>query len=360
MFQAISRITNHKALQQIPKNEDALRIGILGAAGIAPYALIYPASHLKEAVVTTVAARDINRAKQFAAKFKIPKVLGSYDELLADPDIDAVFIPLPNSLHCEWAIKALKAGKHVLCEKPIASNHYEAEQMTTAAVESGKVLMEAFHYRYHPLTARLQEILASGELGTIKEVVTLGYIPFFSFSKDDIRFRFDLAGGATMDFGCYAINLIRLILGEEPTEVTSAAATLYKPQIDESMQATLTFPSGAVARLDYSLRAWTFRSRITVRGDKGELELSGFPLFSMVHSLTVKDLASGKSRTEKIYGEEQESTYFHQLKAFVKTVRGDAEACKSTKEDAILNMKVIDSIYEKAGLQVRGKTPENV
>jgi len=319
---------------------------------IAPFAIITPAARMPEATVSAVAARDAARGAEFAAKHMIPRVFDSYDKLISDPDIDAVFIPLPNSLHCEWAIKALDAGKHVLCEKPMASNADEAERMSVAADKNDRVLMEAFHWRYHPVAGRLLEILTSGELGTIQNVELVGYLPWIIFSSDNIRFNYNLAGGALMDFGCYAVNLIRFIMKEEPV-VTQAHATLYKPQIDESMQASFAFPSGGTASIDCSLRAWRFKTSVVVTGDKGRLELSGFPLFSMFHSITVTNKESRKSRTEKCYGD-NESTYWYQLKAFVQTVRGNKNACISTKEDAILNMKVIDAIYEKAGLVKRG------
>ncbi len=137
----------------------ALRIGVLGAARIAPTALTRPAKQVPEARVLAVAARDPARARKFADKHDVPRVHASYDALLADPEIDAVYNPLPNALHCEWTIKALEAGKHVLCEKPMASNAREAERMAEAAEKTGLVLAEAFHYRYHPLAARMREII---------------------------------------------------------------------------------------------------------------------------------------------------------------------------------------------------------
>ncbi len=147
-----------------------LRIGVLSAARIVPSALLSPAKQTPEVIVSGIAARNPQRAQAFARKHHIPRVFASYDELIADPDLDAVYIPLPNGLHAAWTIKALEAGKHVLCEKPFASNAEEAEQMAEAAERSGRVLMEAFHYRYHPLAARMKEIVTSGELGTIRHI----------------------------------------------------------------------------------------------------------------------------------------------------------------------------------------------
>src|SRR4029079_12268589 len=145
-----------------------------------------------------------------------------YEALVHDPEIDAVYNPLPNSLHYEWTIKALQAGKHVLCEKPLASNAREAAEMARVAAETGRVLMEAFHYRYHPLALRVQEILRGGEIGAVRELEADFFIPLF-LSPNNIRFRYDLAGGGTMDTGCYCINLLRWAAGSEPQVVHAEA-----------------------------------------------------------------------------------------------------------------------------------------
>src|SRR5512135_1936060 len=154
-----------------------LRIGILGAARIAPMALVRPAQQVPEATIVAVAARDPIKAQAFATKHGIPDVHPSYDALLADPAIEAVYNPLPNSLHCEWTIRALDAGKHVLCEKPLATNAAEAERMAEAASRTGRVLVEAFHWRYHPLAARMKNVVESGELGRLRDIETSFCIP---------------------------------------------------------------------------------------------------------------------------------------------------------------------------------------
>ena len=145
----------------------------------------------------------------------------SYAALIADPDIDAIYNPLPNGLHAEWTIAALEAGKHVLCEKPFTANAKEAEDVAAVATRTGLVVMEAFHYRYHPLAQRMREIVDSGELGTIRRVETALCFPLPKFS--DIRYQYDLAGGATMDVGTYTVHMARLLGREEP-EVVSAEA----------------------------------------------------------------------------------------------------------------------------------------
>jgi len=167
-----------------------LRIGILGAARIAPMALIRPAKQVPEAAIVAVAARDPARAHKFAAKHGIARVADSYAALIADPEIDAIYNPLPNSLHAEWSIKALEAGKDVLCEKPLASNAEEAQAMADAAVRCQRFLGEAFHYRYHPLAARMKAIVESGALGSVQHIA-------ISAPRDrweEVRDKLDAAG----------------------------------------------------------------------------------------------------------------------------------------------------------------------
>src|SRR5450759_4989502 len=229
---------------------DTVRIGILGAARIAPAAVIKPAKSISAAVIDAVAARDRDRADAFASKHGIPKVRDSYAALVADPQLDAIYNPLPNGLHAQWTIAALEAGKHVLCEKPFTANTKEAEAVAAVAAVTDLVLMEAFHYRYHPLARRMREIVESGELGTIRRVETALCFPLPKFS--DIRYQYDLAGGATMDVGTYTVHMARLLGREEP-DVVSAEAKLRTPDIDRAMRAELRFPSGHTGRITCSM-----------------------------------------------------------------------------------------------------------
>ena len=201
----------------------ALRIGILGAARITPSALIKPAQKSDEVVVAAVAARNVSRAQAFAAKHGIARVHDSYEALIADPDLDAIYNPLPIALHGKWTRAAIAAGKHVLCEKPFTANADEAREVAELAAKSGRVVMEAFHYRYHPCASRVEEIIASGELGKLERVEAhwCFWMPKFS----DIRYNYSLAGGALMDLGCYAVDMVRRFGGSTP-EVVSAQAKL--------------------------------------------------------------------------------------------------------------------------------------
>lgn len=329
---------------------EALHIGILGAARIVPMALIKPARQVANVTVSGIAARDTTRAHTFARKHHIPHVFASYDELLADPRIDAVYIPLPNSLHERWTLRALEAGKHVLCEKPFASNAAEAERMAEAAQKSGLVLMEAFHYRYHPLAARMKEIVTSGELGKIRRIDA--WLCFPLLSRNDIRYNLSLAGGATMDTGSYTINVLRFLAGEEP-EVVQAVPRLASPQVDRRMDAELRFPNGITGHFTASLLSSTLlRIGIRVTGEQGEMRVFNFIAPQFYHRLTVRT-PKGR-RTEHLAGE---ATYTYQLRAFAQAITQRIPVPTNPTE-AIANMRVIDAVYRRAGLSIRGEIAE--
>jgi predicted dehydrogenase len=328
------------------QNAGPLRIGVLGAARIAPIALVWPARRVPEAQVAAVAARDEARARRFASRHGVARVHRSYAELVADPELDAVYNPLPNALHCEWTLRALEAGKHVLCEKPLAANADEARRMHEAAAKAGRVLMEAFHWRYHPLASRLREIVDSGRLGRVAHVEASMCIPLPV--PGDIRYRLDLAGGATMDAGCYAVSLVRHLAGAEP-EVVSAQARLSSPGVDRWMRAELRFPDGSSGRITCSL----FSSQLLavearVVGDAGRLYVFNPVAPQLFHFVRVST-PSGSS-FERVSGE---ATYTHQLRAFVRAAR-DGAPIPTDGAHGVANMSVIDAIYRKAGLQPRG------
>lgn len=325
-----------------------LRFGLLGAARIAPTALVRPARAVGGIVLGAVAARDVARARAFASKHGFARVHDSYAALIADPELDVIYNPLPNSLHAEWTIRALEAGKHVLCEKPLASNEAESVRMAEAARKSGRVLMEAFHYRFHPLMARVLTILTDGEIGEVKRIETAMCIPLPL--PGDIRYRWDLAGGATMDVGCYAIHMLRSVAGMEP-QVLSARAKLSSPKVDRAMEAEFRFPNGATGSIECSLFSRRLlKLGIKVYGAKGELHVLNATVPQLYHRLTVRN-GEGK-RSEKV---PSEGTYTHQLRAF------KAAVCEGAMpliplEDSIANMRVIDAVYRAAGLPVRGMT----
>ncbi|MFI5589329.1 Gfo/Idh/MocA family protein [Amycolatopsis sp. NPDC051758] len=324
----------------------SLRIGILGAARIAPTALVKPASASSDVEVVAVAARSADRAQAFASKHGIPRAYAGYEDLLADPDINAVYNPLPNGLHGRWTRAALSAGKHVLCEKPFTANAAEAREIADLAAEFDRVVMEAFHYRYHPLALRVEEIVASGELGTLERVETALCFPLPKFS--DIRYDYHLAGGALMDAGCYAVHMARTFGGGETPTVVSASAKLRSPRVDRAMTAELKFPSGHTGRVTCSMWSSSFlKIGAKVTGSKGSISVFNPLAPQAYHRFSVR--IGGARRTEKF---PRRASYAYQLDAFAAAVL-HGEPVKTSAADAVETMTVIDEIYRAAGLPPR-------
>ncbi len=329
----------------------SLRIGILGAARIAPAALIKPARAVAAtgaAVgVEAIAARDPLRAQAFARKHNIARTHSSYEDLIADPELEAIYNPLPNGLHAQWTLAALAAGKHVLCEKPFTANAAQAQAIADAAGD--RVVMEAFHYRYHPLAARMAEIVHSGEIGEIESVHTAMCFPLPRFT--DIRYNFDLAGGALMDAGCYALHCLRLLGPGQPQVSAARALTLARdPRVDRAMIVDLTFPNGATGRAQTSMWSSTMlRISARVTGSKGTLAVTNFAAPQFPYRFTVT--AAGRKRTETF---SRTPTYTYQLKAFAAAVAGDPTANLTPPADSIVTMRLIDAAYLAAGLPLRG------
>lgn len=321
------------------------RIGVLGAARIAPAALIKPARQVEGAVVAAIAARDPLRARAFAAKHGIETVHPSYEALVEDPTLDAVYIPLPNGLHARWTLAALAAGKHVLCEKPLTSNAAEAQAIADAAGDF--VVMEAFHYRYHPLARRLEEIVHSGELGEIQRVETAMCFPLPVFN--DIRYNHDLAGGALMDAGCYAVHCLRLAAPGQPTVTGARALTLRNdPRIDRAMSIDFAFPNGGTGRARGSLWSSTLLN-ITAKvvGTRGTLAIFNFS--APHHGSRFRVTVNRNRRLERF---PRKHTYTYQLEAFVAAV-GGAGTNLTPPTDSIATMTLIDAAYTTAGLPLR-------
>ena len=322
-----------------------LRIGTLGAARITPMALIRPARDVPEAEVVAVAARDRRRAERFASKQGIRRVHDTYEALVNDPEIDAIYNPLPNAWHAPWTLKALEAGKHVLCEKPFTSNAVEAREVADAARRTGLVVMEAFHWRYHPLAERLVELARSSEVGQIRHVDATFCIPLPM--RNDIRWQLDLAGGSTMDVGAYTASIVRHVTGEEP-EVTSARAKARRPGIDRWLTADLSLPSGATARVTNAM--WSGRvlaCAVRVVGSEGEIKVLNPVGPHVFHRFSVT--TDGATRRERF---PRTPTYNYQLQAFCGAVREGA-SIPTDADDAVKNMELLDAIYDVSGLGIR-------
>ena len=324
-----------------------LRIGILGAARIAPSAIIFPA-HATGHQLVAIGARDKGRASEFAKQYMIEKVYGSYQEVIDDPDIDVIYNPLPNNAHGPWNIKALAAGKHVLSEKPSASNAAEAKEVAAAVSKSGKVFMEGFHYYYHPVFQRLLAIVKSGEIGEVIKVESSLLIPMPE--KEDLRLKFDLAGGSMMDVGCYALHsqrmISQLIADGEPT-IVKADANAADGKIDTKLYMQLKYPNGvaALAKGDFESEAMT--APLTVTGSKGSVHLPNF-VVSGWDPRVIVDVA-GNKRVEQL---PSISTYTYQLIAFADAV-DLGKPVKTDAKDALAQSQLIDSAYLSANLPLR-------
>lgn len=325
-----------------------LNFGVLGTARITPHALLRPAKKLSEVNVAAVASRRTGAANAYAKKHAIPKVHDSYEALLADPQIEAVYIPLPNSLHLPWTLKALEAGKHVLCEKPLANNADDAQHMTDAAARAGRLLAEAMHFRYHPLAVRIEQVCRQS-LGRIRHVEMFNCFPIAS--GKDIRYDYALGGGGMMDLGCYAVSLLRLIAREEPT-VVKATAKLANPKVDRWMAVELQMPSGGTAKVTCAIWSWpAMKSDMTVTGERGELKIGNPFAPHLFHFLKLKT-ANGNSK-EQLKG--LDTSYDYQLRAFLAAARGGPKLLTDGAE-AVANMRVIDAAYLAAGMPRRGET----
>jgi D-xylose 1-dehydrogenase (NADP+, D-xylono-1,5-lactone-forming) len=249
-----------------------LRWGIMGCAQIATGSVMPAIMDSETGMITAVASRGLEKSSAVAAEFGIDKAYGSYEELLADKDIDAVYIPLPNHLHREWVIRAAEAGKHILCEKPIALNSEEAAEMVKACNDAGVHLAEAYMYRHHPRIAELQEIIASGEIGELRSIRgTFTYND--ATDASNIRFKSAWGGGSLYDIGCYPLSAARLLFGAEPEAVTVHA--MFSPEhdnVDMMASGLVEFPKGLSLIFDCGMWAYN-RQLLEILGTDGMIEV---------------------------------------------------------------------------------------
>ncbi|MEL7448684.1 MAG: Gfo/Idh/MocA family oxidoreductase [Pseudomonadota bacterium] len=320
-----------------------IRIGLLGASRIARGAIIEPVACNDSFEVVAVAARSPSRAREYADTHRIPIVEPDYAALIANPAIDLVYVGLPPSEHREWTVAALQAGKHVLCEKPFAMNALEAESMVVAASETGKTLIEAFHYRFHPLFARIMEVLSAGSIGPVQHIDCRFNVPI-AYEPAELRFNRHLGGGAMMDLGCYPAHWARTIAGEEP-RVVSARADWHDSGVDTAMEAQLEFPSGITATLSCSMAEDLpdgLDTVLTVTGERGTLEVNNPLVPHIGHELTVKTELGLSSETA-----DKKSTYHYQLLHVADVLENDAKQLTGGA-DAVENMRVLDAVYSAA------------
>ncbi|OBZ13126.1 Gfo/Idh/MocA family protein [Bacillus sp. FJAT-26390] len=322
---------------------DKLKWGILGCAGIAKRAVI-PGLKLSELnEVAAIASRSLDNAKKTAEELHIETAYGSYEELLADPSIDVVYIPLPNHLHREWTIRAAEAGKHILCEKPLALTAKEAAEMAEAAAKAGVLLSEAFMYRYHPRYDMIKKLIDAGEIGEVR-----GIRSAFTFNnaghKENVRYRKEWGGGSIYDVGCYPINAARLLLGKEPEAVTVQA--LFSPEHDDvdMMASGLVEFEGSVS-LTFDCGMWAaFRNPLEVLGSDGTIEVPSAFVTGEPGSGNFFVSAKGERREVEV---PHVNAYTAQADHLAQAIKGGTQL-QFGGSDAVRNMKVIDACLESA------------
>lgn len=326
--------------------------GVLGCAGIAERAFIPAVLKSRNGVLAAIASRDEARAADWARRFGFLKSHRTYQELVDDPAVEAIYNPLPNDLHAEWSIRAMRAGKHVLCEKPLALNAPEVRAMIQAAETSGVLLMEGFMYKFHPQIGKTLELIRAGAIGEPRSV----HPSFtFRFDRDSSNYRWFPAqgGGALYDVGCYTISIARLVLGAEPLAAFAAAHSDPATGVDMTTTALLEFPGSRFAQCESSFETH-FQSRLLVAGTDGTLRLE------RVFSAKDFDVA-----VEIVRGDAVETAAIRKANMFVlmiehfgEAVRGEA-ALRYPASDAWNNMRAIDACFESIRTGGRILIPES-
>jgi predicted dehydrogenase len=318
-----------------------VRWGVLGAASIAVRQVVPAIKASKHGVVTAIASRDAERARESAARLGVPAWCGSYDELLQRTDVDAVYVPLPNHLHVPWSIRALEAGKHVLCEKPIALNAPEARVLHDASrAHPGLKVMEAFMYRFHPQWARAQALVRNGAIGPLGTVQT-----FFSYFNEDaanVRNIAQMGGGALMDIGCYGISLSRFLFGREPVRVLGHMEFDARFGTDRLTSAILDFDGGSGTFT--CATQLTRHQRVNIVGAHGRIEIE-IPFNAPSDRACRMHLQRGDETEEITF--EPCNQYTLQADRFALAVLNDSPV-PTPLDDAVRNMCVIDAVATSA------------
>jgi predicted dehydrogenase len=323
-----------------------LRWGALSTAAIGAKKVLPAMQQGQYCSVVAIASRDRERAQKAAAALGIPTFYGSYEELLADPEIDAIYNPLPNHLHVPWSIKAAEAGKHVLCEKPIGLNAAEARTLLAVRDRTGVRIGEAFMVRCSPQWLRVRELLGEGRIGELRSV--LGIFSYYNTDPDAIRNRVEYGGGALLDIGCYLVHASRFAFASEPTRVVACMDRDPRMRTDRLTSAILEFPSGqAVFTCSTQM---VYHQRIQFLGTRGRIELetpvsAPFDRPTRLFIDTGKDLFGGGLTTETFAACNQ---YTLQGDAFSKAVLEGTEV-PVPLEDSIRNMAVIDALFRSSG-----------
>ncbi|WP_318615872.1 Gfo/Idh/MocA family oxidoreductase [Sporosarcina sp. YIM B06819] len=316
-----------------------VRWGVLSTANIAQTQVIPAIFRAENAEVVAIASRG-SKVHTVASALQIPKAYESYEQLLNDPDIDAVYIPLPNHLHKEWVLQGARQGKHILCEKPAALTAGEAAEMIQICSEHNVKFMEGFMYQFHPQHARVKEIIASGEIGDTK-LIRSSHSFYLENRTDDIRMDKDMGGGSLYDVGCYSIEVIRHITEAEPIEVQAIAAIEPKSGIDISVYSHLKLDNGLTAIFDCSFDM-TARNEYEIIGTKGTIKVP-FAFRPDVNggigSILVQ--GNGMSREEKVSGD----IYRLEVEHFSSAILNNTDPA-ITGQSTINNMRVLEACYQ--------------
>jgi D-xylose 1-dehydrogenase (NADP+, D-xylono-1,5-lactone-forming) len=312
----------------------SLRWGILSTANITNKLL--ESGHDQEFVA--VGSRDLRRAEAFAADKGLARAHGSYEDLLADPEVDAIYNPLPNSLHVEWSIRALHAGKHVLCEKPLSRHPDDVARAFDVAESEGRVLAEAFMWRHHPQLTRAQELLSAGDIGELR--VIRAAFAHFAADPDDIRLQADLEGGGLMDVGCYCVSGCRVLASAEPERVSAEVIAGGRGGVDIALTATLRFPGDVLALFDCGV-SYTGGDQLEAVGSEGSLFMDD-PWHGREAVIEVRRNGS-RERIET----GPANSYALELADFEAAVRGQHDPLLG-RADAVAQARVIDALYTSA------------
>ena len=328
--------------------EKKVHWGILGTARIAAERLI-PAFHESEiAELVAVASRNRDRTTDFANKYQIPKAYASYDKLLADDSIDAVYIPLPNHLHREWAIRAMAAGKHVLCEKPLSTSATDGVAMFEESEKNNVLLMEGFMYRFHPQTRRVRELLAKGAIGRPRLIRVAHSFPLHLQDRDgDFRWRKETGGGSLADLGVYCVDTARHLFSADPIRMFAASSYHPDHSAEAETRAILTFPNDRVAVFDSSFLL-TGRREYEVVGDEGRI--TAFDTYNPDRGVDVRIeiKAMGRKIVEVISAENE---YLLEVDHFSTCILRN-EAPVISHEDSIGNLRILDALRESAHREI--------
>jgi len=322
---------------------EPVRWGILGCARIAQRRLAPAMAASPMSTLHAVASRDLDKAERFRKECSAAKACGSYDELLADPDVEAVYNPLPNSLHAEWTIAALQAGKHVLCEKPLATCPGDVARMFDAAEAADRRLMEAFMWRFHPRSRQVKRIVEVGRIGELKVCrVSFAGMMTPESHPGNIRMSRELGGGAMLDLGCYAVCAARWFFGAEPVRAVATAARDPQSGIDVHLCGTLTFAGERYAQIQTSWRTW-FRQEYDLLGAAGSVRVEQ-AFVAMDGNFDIHLRERDETRTVTVAGEDP---YRLELEHFCRVVRGVEEQATG-RADAMGNAAAIDALFRAA------------